>query len=520
MAVDGIQDKGFTRAEALRRAMAAAGVLGLGGPFLQACGGGDDDGPAANKNIAAPKVVNGKLDFGGVEIRGLGDEFLGPIWEWYSDDLEKEANVKIAEPAQFAFGTESQAVTPKLIGKTDAPWNVISYAAWFLGDFVATGNLEPLDPYLKGFEGYGEYTAGVTPVFRELYTKSKGQTYALMADGDTHGFHYRPSYFENPTLQRAYRKQFNRELGPPRTWDEYVEMAAFFTQQLKGDGVYGTQWATEPAVSWSWWLDTAGSLGMRYFDESMKPTVNSEAGVKGLDILLRLSESSPPGVENFSNNDTISNWNAGKVVTQAWWQDLTEFSPKDSADAGMPGSVGPDGNLKVSSAMAFSRLFSVPANQPDETKQAAVWAAYRLSHPDYSVYSVADPYNGLEPYHDGHFTPDAVAQFTKPNPKRGTAKDYPENKGIYTSVARAQNHADAIRTSTKTGFPQPNWPGAGEYMRVLGTEIQAAASGQKSSKEALDSVAEQWSENVEKRGKEEQQEYYTSFLASAKRLGM
>jgi hypothetical protein len=33
-------------------------------------------------------------------------------------------------------------------------------------------------------------------------------------------------------------------------------------------------------------------------------------------------------------------------------------------------------------------------------------------------------------------------------------------------------------------------------------------------------VAEQWSENVEKRGKEEQQEYYTSFLASAKRLGM
>jgi hypothetical protein len=225
-AVDDYRVQGMTRAEAIKRGLYTLGALGLGGPLLAACGGDDEGGGGAAKTIAAPEVVDGKLDFGGVEIRALGDEFLGPIWEWYTDDLEKEANLKIAKPVKFAFGTESQAVTPKLIGNTDAPWNVISYAAWFLGDFVATGNLEPLDPYLKGFEGYGDYNAGVTPVFRELYCKSKGQTYALMADGDTHGFHYRVSYMENPTLQRSYRRQYSRDLGPPRTWDEYVELAA------------------------------------------------------------------------------------------------------------------------------------------------------------------------------------------------------------------------------------------------------------------------------------------------------
>jgi multiple sugar transport system substrate-binding protein len=514
---------GITRGDLLKRGMMAAGALSVPS-LLAACGGGGGGGTTARAAVTAPQLVDGKLDFGGVTIRGLGDEFLGPVWEWYGDDLEREANLKIAPAAKFGFGTESQAITPKLIGNSEAPWNVISYAAWFIGDFVATGGGGGLEPYLKGFDGYAEYDAGVSPVYRELYTKAKGETYALMADGDSHALHYRPSYFDNATLKKAYRSQFGRELGPPQTWDEYVETAAFLTKQLKGDNVYGTQWGTEPAVSWAYWLNTAGSMGLRYFDEQMRPTINSDAGVKGLDILLRLAESSPPGMDNMSNQDTISNWTNGRVASSVWWQDLTQFdSPinqSDSLDTVVPGTKQPDGKILRRSALAFSRCFSVPKNQPEENKQAAVWAAYRLSHPDYSLYSVTDPFDGLNPYHDKHVDQQAVVQFTKPNPKRGTAKDYPKNAGIYRSLDRARNHVQAIRDSNENGFPQPNWPGAGEYLRVLGTEIQSAVAGQKSSKEALDSAASQWSDIVDKRGKDEQQAFYASFLASSKRLGL
>lgn len=514
-------NKAMTRAQVLKSGMAAIGAISAGG-LLQACGGGGSNN--TKKSVKPPKMVNGKLDFGGVEIKAIGDEFTGPIWQWYADDLEKEANVKIADPAKFAFGTESQAITPKLITHSQPPFNVVSYAAWFIGDFVATGGLEPLEPYLRNLPGYAQYNAGVMPVYRELYAKSKGQVYALMADGDSFAFHYRKSYFANPTLQKAYRKQFNRDLAAPKTWDEYVELATFLTNQLKGDNIYGTQYATEPAVSWAYWLNTAGSLGMRYFDANMNPTVNSAAGVKGLEILLRLAEVSPPGVENFSNDDTISNWASGKVISMPWWQDLTEVPSKisqdDSVDTILPGSPGPDGKIKVASALAFSRMFSVPSNQPDDVKQAAVWAAYRMSHPDYSLYSVTDPYDGLEPYHAAHLTRKAVVQFTKPNPKRGTAKDYPKNNGIYRSVARAQNHVNAIRGSIQNGYPQPQWPGAGEYLRVLGTEIGSATAGQKTAKKALDDVAAQWSDIVDKRGRDEQKAFYAQFLKSAQRLGL
>jgi multiple sugar transport system substrate-binding protein len=511
----------ITRAEVLKRAAAVAGALTIPG-VLAACGGGSSSGKT--RKVAAPKIVNGKVDLGGAEVHGLGDEFVGPIWEWYGDDLEREANVKITKATQFGFGTEPQVITPKLIGHSTPPWSLITYAAWFIGDFVATGGLEPLDPYLKGFAGYDEYNAGVSPVYRELYTKSRGQTYALMADGDSHAFHYRTSYFQNPTLRRAYRQQFGRELGAPDTWDDYIQLAAFLTKQLKGDNVYGTQWGTEPAVSWAYWLNTAGSLGMQYFDADMRPQINSAAGVQGLEILLRLVESSPPGMDNMSNQDTISNWTNGRVATSVWWQDLTQFdspiSRSDSTDTVVPGSKRSDGTIVRRSGLAFSRCFSVPKNLPEETKRAAAWVAYRLSHPDYSLYSVTDPYDGLNPYHAAHTTQQAVEQFTKPNPKRGTAKNYPKNVGIYRSTKRAANHVAAIKASIKNGYPQPNWPGAGEYLRILGTEIQSAAAGQKTAKKALDDAAGQWSAVVDKRGKKEQQEFYSSFLSSAKQLGL
>jgi multiple sugar transport system substrate-binding protein len=520
--VPAITDARLTRAQVLKRGVAAAGALSFAPTVLAACGGGGDSS-SVTKTVAKPKTVGGKLDFGGVEIKGLGDEFLGPIYEWYGDDLEGEANIKIAPASQFPFGTESQEITPKLIGKSDAPWHVITFAAYFLGDFVATGNLEPLEPYLRNFDGYDQYIDGVSPAYRELYTKSRGKIYGLMADGDSHGFHYRKSVFAEPALQRAYRQRFGRELGPPDTWDQYIELAAFITEQMKGDNVFGTQWGSEPAVSWAYWMDTAGSLGVRYFDGDMNPTINSPAGVEGLEILLRLAESAPPGMDNMSNDDTLSNWTSGRVATSVWWQDLTEFdspvSQNDSVDSPIPGSMR-DGKLVRRAALAFSRCFAVPKNQPDETRQAAAWVAYRLSHPDYSVYSVTDPFCGLEPYHDAHFTDEAIAQFTKPNPKRGTAKNYEKNNGIYRSLSRARNHATAIRDAAKNGFPQPNWPGAGEYIRVLGTEIQSAVAGQKTSKEALDAVAEQWSEVVDKRGREEQSDFYAGFLASSERLGL
>lgn len=65
------------------------------------------------------------------------------------------------------------------------------------------------------------------------------QTHALWRDkhigvpfyNGTMLFYYRKDYFSDPTLAAAFKQQYNRDLAPPRTWKEAVDVAKFFTKQ-------------------------------------------------------------------------------------------------------------------------------------------------------------------------------------------------------------------------------------------------------------------------------------------------
>ncbi len=44
-------------------------------------------------------------------------------------------------------------------------------------------------------------------------------------------FYYRKDYFSDPAIKAAFRQRYNRDLTPPRTWQEAVDVAKFFTRQ-------------------------------------------------------------------------------------------------------------------------------------------------------------------------------------------------------------------------------------------------------------------------------------------------
>ena len=55
---------------------------------------------------------------------------------------------------------------------------------------------------------------------------------------------YRKDLFENENEKLAFKKAYGRELAPPRTWDESLEVAHFF--QRPEEGLYGTVLAAFP----------------------------------------------------------------------------------------------------------------------------------------------------------------------------------------------------------------------------------------------------------------------------------
>lgn len=61
-----------------------------------------------------------------------------------------------------------------------------------------------------------------------------GNVYGLPWHDGPQVFHYRKDLFEDATEKENYLHQYGRELRPPQTWDEFIDVAKFFTRPEQG----------------------------------------------------------------------------------------------------------------------------------------------------------------------------------------------------------------------------------------------------------------------------------------------
>jgi len=480
------------------------------------------------KLFLPPGEKNPDVDFSGIELTAIHDSGAGRILEWYAPLLEKECGVKIKRTEMVDLPKlREKAMGDLLAGKPS--YQIIEINPRFIADFALTGLIEPLDSYFALYEDADvkKYLDDVLPTYREFYMKWGGNYWAIPFDGDIHLFNYRKSYFENPEYQKMYREQFGKELAPPETWDDFVNLGKFFKQVLPPD-MYPTMWWLLPPDGSAFYFDLAAAYGVMYFSEDMEHALwPRDKAIEAMRKMVETAPYCPPGVANFGFTETVDYWLAGKVVFQIWFIDINEWGQMgqpevkgDVANALMPGYRNPETGEIVNRAMApYNRFWIIPKNLPDKVKEAAFYVMLRVSSATYSVYSVADTYCGMDPYLYSHFTDEAAAQYTKPNPLRGVAPDWPENNPTFTSFEEARKHLDGGLANLKVAFPEINWPGATEYTESLARWVQRAMSGEVTPEVAIEEAAKEWEAIRDKLGKEKQKEYYREFLEAGRKLG-
>ena len=115
--------------------------------------------------------------------------------------------------------------------------------------------------------------------------------WALPAMGDAVGWTYRKDWFAKPELQKEFKTKYGRDLAPPKTWDEFLQVAKFFQgRQIDGKKVYGAYIFTERGSEGI----TMGVTNVMYaygfdYNNPKKPYelegfVNSPGAVKGLEV--------------------------------------------------------------------------------------------------------------------------------------------------------------------------------------------------------------------------------------------
>ncbi len=159
------------------------------------------------------------------------------------------------------------------------------------------------------------------------WPKNTPNYWALPAMGDAEGWTYRKDWFSRPDIQAAFKKEYGRELGVPKTLDELTDIARFFQGRvIDGKKRYGAAIFTERG-SEGITMGVSNFLypyGFKYQDPAkpyhMQGFVNSKGAVAGLEAYKKLYDCcTPPGHSNAYMVADLDAFKSGEVALQMNW---------------------------------------------------------------------------------------------------------------------------------------------------------------------------------------------------------
>ena len=285
--------------------------------------------PAAAQENAATKAVEAAKQYAGTTINTeeeaglmamLGINITGPEWEELTGTQVRVSEVPYEELFPKAM-LEHRAGT--------GAYDMLTIAPSWLADMVRAGALEPLDPYIEKYGVKSEFD-DIAPAFRDWMTFD-GKTYALVVDGDVHILYYRKDLFEDPANMAEFKAKYGYDLAPPDDWQKFGEICQFLTDkyapELYGAGLINT------GYTYYFFFERFRSYGGRFFDpETMKATVNSEAGVKALTDMVEQNKCQPPGVQNWGFGESLSALNSGEIAMTITWPPVARWAQGINAD--------------------------------------------------------------------------------------------------------------------------------------------------------------------------------------------
>src|SRR5262245_16841621 len=341
--------------------------------------------------------------------------FSGPKWKELTG-----IDVKVVEVQTAEMFTKIMQDYRSGAGAYDA-LNVIP--AW-MPDLAAAGALEPLDSYVAKY-GYADELQKIAPTYRDNQMKVGDKIFGFPDDGDVFVFYYRKDIFADPKLQEEFKAKAGRDLTVPKTWKEFDEVGQFLTDKL-APTTYGAGFFRQPPYTMFLFEERFRVEGGKFFDaDTMKATINSEAGIKTLTDMRNENRFMPPGVEQWGFVENLAAFLSGQTAMTISWppygrwaagygtdQEVLSWVPKSTIAGKVGYALPPGGHPELAAGFALS------VASTSKNKDAAYLFIQWLNSEDISLQRVQLPYALRDPFRDSHFTsPEYLAKWPD-------AKDY------------------------------------------------------------------------------------------------
>ncbi len=261
-------------------------------------------------------------------------------------------------------------------------YDVMMVDAFWMSEYASKNVLDPIEPYATDAArtpAWFDYE-DIMPAYRNGIAGANGVNYGIPTAGETRFIAYRTDLFEK------YGKQ------PPKTMDEYLELAKFFNG--KEEGLYGVSMRAQRGIHFaSGWMSLMYNFGGGFMDQTALKdgknvvTCTAPETVASLQFFVDLLKNAPPDVGTYTHEEALGAFLAGKT---AMWLDATALAnqitnPETSTVADkvafVPTPTGPAGD---GAALAGWNLgISAKSKNKDEAWAFIAFMASREKSIDY-----------------------------------------------------------------------------------------------------------------------------------------
>ena len=224
-------------------------------------------------------------------------------------------------------------------------YDALMVDAFWMSEYASKNVLEPIEKYSNDPQKtpvWFDYQ-DIMPAYRNGIAGAGGVNYGIPTAGETRFIAYRTDLFQK------YDKQ------PPKTMDEYLELAKFFND--KEPGLFGASMRAQRGIHFaSGWMSLMYNFGGGFLDQSTiasgtpKVTCNTPETVASLKFYVDLLKNAPQDVGTYTHEEALGAFLVGKT---AMWLDATALAnlitdPKTSTVADkvafVPTPTGPAGD--------------------------------------------------------------------------------------------------------------------------------------------------------------------------------
>lgn len=234
-------------------------------------------------------------------------------------------------------------------------YDVIFVDDIWMYEYARRGYLVPLDSFVResGVEMSDFFDSA-----RKAEAELDGKIWLMPQRADVQVLFYRVDLFESDEHKKAFRAKYKRDLAVPETWEEYRDVAQYFTNAYQGASkrLYGAgETLKRPHFAFEFFAMRYWSFtGEQFFSDTGTPAFTSPEGIEALKYLVSLAPIAAPGAANWAHDETISAFAEGELAMAPQWYDFypTLRNPKASkvsaslGVAPVPGIRLADGSIR------------------------------------------------------------------------------------------------------------------------------------------------------------------------------